>query len=209
MSDDPTKMNAVLALVRGGPIRARDLDPLGAPRSYLKRLEARGQIERISRGLYRASDAPVGELASLLEVSRRVPHATVCLLSALPLHDLTTEVPHAVWILIDRSARRPTLASPRLEVVRASGPALSHGIEVRDADGINLRVTGAAKTVADCFRFRRRVGLDVALAALRDYLRHGRGPVRDRGRFTIDQLVTAARADRVYSVMKPYLEALA
>jgi predicted transcriptional regulator of viral defense system len=181
-------------------VRARDLDEAGIPRAYLKRLCDRGLLERVDRGLYRLVDAPVTELSSLAEISKRIPSAIVCLLSALQVHDLTTEVPHAVWILIDRHARTPKVASRRIEVVRASGAAREHGVESRIIDGVRVPLTTPAKTVADCFRFRRHVGLEVALAALRDYLRTRSG--------SIDALVEAARADRIYTFMRPYLEAL-
>lgn len=196
-----TKTDALIRLARRGPLRARDLSHSGIPRAYLGRLCERGVLERVDRGLYRLADAPVSELYSLAEVAKRVPHAIVALLSALQVHHLTTEVPHAVWVLIDRHARRPTLSYPRLEVVRASGVAREHGVETRTIDGVKVRLTTPAKTVADCFRYRRQVGLDVALAALRAYLRTRRGG--------IDALVEAARADRVLALMRPYIEALA
>lgn len=171
------------------------------PRAYLKRLCDRGLLEQIDRGLYRLADAPVTEQSSLAEVSKRVPHAVICLLSALQAHGMTTEVPHAVWVLIDRHARMPKVTAPALEVVRASEKALEHGVETRVIDGVKVQLTTPAKTVADCFRFRRHVGLEVALAALKDYLRKHKG--------SIDALVEAARADRIYGFMRPYLEALA
>jgi len=182
-------------------VRARDLDEAGIPRAYLRRLCERGLLERVDRGLYRLADAAATELHSLAEVAARVPHAVVCLLSALQVHGLSTEVPHAVWVLIDRHARKPKLSYPRLEVVRASGRAREHGITTRTIEGVRVRLTTPAKTVADCFRYRRRVGLDVAIAALRDYLRTHRGGM--------DALVEAARADRVFARMRPYVEALA
>jgi predicted transcriptional regulator of viral defense system len=196
-----TKTDALLRLARKGPVRARDLDEAGIPRAYLRRLCDRGLLEQVDRGLYRLANAPVTELHSLAEVAKRVPHAIVCLASALQVHGLTTEAPHAVWVLIDRHARLPKLSYPKLEVVRASGTAREHGVESRTIEGTPMQVTTPAKTVADCFRYRRHVGLDVALAALRDYLRKKRGGV--------DALVEAARADRVYALMRPYLEALA
>ncbi len=201
MVADNTKIAAVLRLAAKGPVRARDLDKLGVPRAYLKRLCDRGRLEQVDRGLYRLADAPVTELSSLAEVSKRVPHAVIGLLSALQVHAMTTEAPHAVWILIDRHARTPTLRSPAFEVVRASGRALSHGVETRVIDSVKVRMTTPAKTVADCFRFRRHVGMEVALAALRDYLAKRKG--------SIDALVDAARADRIYPFLRPYLEALA
>lgn len=196
-----TKTDSLLRLARKGPVRARDLDEAGIPRAYLRRLCERGLLEQVDRGLYRLTDAPVTELHSLAEVAKRVPHAIVCLLSALQVHGLTTEAPHAVWILIDRHARQPKVSYPKLEIVRASGPAREHGVEKRTIEGVPVRLTTPAKTVADCFRYRRHLGLDVALEALREYLRRKRGGV--------DALVAAARADRVYALMRPYLEALA
>jgi predicted transcriptional regulator of viral defense system len=196
-----TKTEALLRLARNGPVRARDLERVKIPRTYLRRLCERGVLEQVDRGLYRLADAPVSELHSLAEVAKRVPQGVICLLSALQVHRLTTEVPHAVWIQLDRRARVPKLAYPKLEVVRASGAARNHGTEARIIDGVRVRLTSPAKTVADCFRYRRHVGLDVALAALRDYLRTRRGG--------INALVEAARADRILAFMRPYLDALA
>jgi predicted transcriptional regulator of viral defense system len=194
------KTASLMTLARKGPLRARDLAAASIPRTYLKRLCERGSLEKIGRGLYRLSDSPVTELSSLAEVAKRVPHGVICLVSALQLHGLTTESPHAVWLLIDRQARMPKLDQPEVEVVRASGAAREHGIATRKIDGVRVQITTPAKTVADCFRFRRHVGLDVAIAALKQYLQKRRG---------IDALVEAARADRVYPFMRPYLEALA
>lgn len=209
MPETSTGAAAVLRLAAKGPFRARDLDALGVPRAYLRRLMERGQIERAARGLYTAVGAPVTELHSLVEVIARVPHATICLLSALQVHEMTTEVPHAVWVLIRTHAHAPTLSSPSLKVIRAGGTALTHGVETRDVEGLSIRLTSPAKTVADCFRYRRHVGLEVALAALRDYLNSSRKrQAQDAKRFGVDALTAAARADRVYSVMRPYLEAL-
>lgn len=223
MDGTAPKAEALRALAGRGPIRARDLDSAGIPRAYLRRLCERGVLERIDRGLYRLTDAPATELHSLAEVAKRVPHATIALLSALQVHELTTAAPHAVWVLIDRHARTPKLAYPKLEIVRASGAAREHGVEERTIEGVLVRVTTPAKTVADCFRYRRYVGLDLALAALRDYLAKAKQRPTTRGRrprspgtghslsavFTVDALVDAARADRVYALMRPYLEALA
>lgn len=195
------KSTTLLRLARKGPVRARDLDDHGIPRAYLKRLSDRGLLEQVDRGLYRLVDSQVTELSSLAEVSKRVPHAVICLLSALQVHAMTTEAPYAVWVLIDRHARLPKITSPTLEVVRASGLARTHGVETRVIDGVKVQLTTPAKTVADCFRFRRHVGSDVALAALKDYLRKRKG--------SIDALVEAARKDRIYAFMRPYLEALA
>lgn len=197
-----TKVDALVRLARKGPVRARDLDGLGIPRTYLKRLSDQGVLEQVDRGLYRLADARVSELDAVVQVAARVPHAVICLLSALQIHRLTTEAPHAVWVLIERNARAPKLTYPKLEIVRASGAAYEHGVETRTVDGIKVRVTTPAKTVADCFRYRKHVGVDVAIAALRDYLR---GRPRSRN---VDALVEAAKADRTYATLRPYLEAL-
>lgn len=173
----PSKTTTLLRLARKGPVRARDLDDAGIPRAYLKRLCDRGLLEQVDRGLYRLADAPMTELSSLAEVGKRVPHAVICLLSALQVHGMTTEAPHAVWVLIDRHARMPKVASPMLEIVRASGEALAHGIETKVIDGVKVPLTTPAKTVADCFRFRRHVGLEIALEALKEYLRKRKGSV--------------------------------
>jgi predicted transcriptional regulator of viral defense system len=189
----------LLRIARAGLVRAGDAGRAGVPRTYLRRLCDRGLLERVDRGLYRLVDAPVTELHSLAEVAKRVPRGIVCLLSALQAHGLTTEAPHLVWLLIDRHARTPKISYPRLRVVRASGAARDHGVEQRMIEGVPVRITTPAKTVADCFRYRRHVGLDVAVAALRDYLARKGG---------IEALERAARADRVYTVLRPYLEAL-
>lgn len=200
-----TKAAALLGLARRGTLRARELDAAGIPRAYLRRLSDRGELVRVARGVYRLPDAPITELHTVAEVAKRVPNAVVCLLSALQIHELTTEVPHATWIQIGRKDRAPSFRRPKLEIVRATGPAREHGVEMRVIEGVEVKVTSAAKTVADCFRYRRRVGMEVALAALRDYLKR-----RGRGRHeSIDALVAAAKADRVYNVLRPYLEALA
>src|SRR5438046_2224007 len=114
-----TKTAQLLRLARQGPIRARDLDAAGIPRAYLARLCDRGELEHVGRGLYRRPDAPATELHGVAQISKRVPHATICLLSALQVHGLTTEAPHAVWIMIDTRARTPEIDTPAIEVVRA------------------------------------------------------------------------------------------
>lgn len=195
-----TKAAALIRLARKGPVRARDLDAAEIPRAYLQRLRDRGLLEQVDRGLYRLADARVTELQSVAEVVKRVPRATVCLLTALQIHGLTTEAPHAVWIMIDRRARSPKIGYPAIRVVKASGPARTHGVENRTVEGVRVSLTSPAKTVADCFRYRQHVGLEVAIAALREYRRKHRGG--------INALLEAARADRVYAFMRPYVEAI-
>ena len=202
------KIQTLIRLAQKGPLRARELDSAGIPRAYLKRLRDQGVLEQVDRGLYRLADAPTTELHSLAVVAKRVPQGTICLLSALQVHGLTTEAPHAVWVLIDRNARLPKLAYPKLEVVRASGAAREYGVETRTIEGVRVQLTTPAKTVADCFRYRRHVGLDVALAALRDYLRKRGVRGGPKGQTPVDALTEAAQADRIYAIMRPYVEAL-
>jgi predicted transcriptional regulator of viral defense system len=209
MRERAPKTNELLRLAERRSIRARDLDPLGIPRAYLSRLVAKGVLEQSARGLYRLANADVTELHTLAEVAARVPHGIVCLLSALQVHGLTTEVPHAVWLMIDTRARKPALDTPTLEIVQAQGAARTHGEEVRTIEGVPVRLTTPAKTVADCFRYRRHVGLDVAIAALREYVARCRERGAAKKGYTIDAVVEAAKADRIYAFMRPYLEALA
>jgi predicted transcriptional regulator of viral defense system len=192
----------IVQLAERGPVRASDLAERGWTRGWLRRLEATGELVRVSRGLYRAAQAEPTENGSLVEAQRRVPRAVIGLLSALQFHGLTSEAPHEVWILIPARGRKPRIDYPRLHVVRASGAALAHGVETHKLEGVNVRITSPAKTVADCFRYREHVGLETALEALRAYL------ARPRRGSAVDALVNACEADRVLSVVRPYLEAL-
>lgn len=201
------KSAAVIRLARKGSIRARELSALGIPRAYLGRLVQRGLLTQTGKGLYELPDARHTELQSVAETAKRLPHATICLISALQMHGLTSELPHAVWLQIDTHARKPRSTATKLEIIRASGSALSHGIEERTVEGVPVKLTTPAKTVADCFRFRRHVGLEVALTALREYLAKGRGRKR-AGDFSVTALLAAAKADRISSVIRPYVEAL-
>jgi predicted transcriptional regulator of viral defense system len=185
---------------RAGVLRPRELDGLGVSRIYLQRLCNRGIVERVGRGLYVLADADVTEHHSFAAACKRVPHGVVCLLSALRFHGLTTQLPSEVWIAIDQSARRPRVQQPRIRVVRFSGAALSEGVETIRIENVPVRVYNAAKTVADCFKYRNKIGRDVALEALRD--------CRRQRKATNDELWHFAKICRVANVMRPYLEAV-
>ncbi len=202
-----SKLPALQALGQKGPFRAVDLERHGIPRSYLSRWEHRGLIEKVARGLYRLVRVEPTELSSIAEVARRVPNAVICLLTALQLHELTSEAPHAVWLMIPTKRHRPHLEFIQTQVVYASGHALNHGIEVRTIEGVEVTLTSPAKTVADCFRYRRHVGEETAYAALRDYLNAVQR--RKSQQYSVPLLIEAAKADRIYSVMRPSLEVLA
>jgi predicted transcriptional regulator of viral defense system len=182
-------------------IRARDLDELKIPAVILSRLVASGQLRRLSRGLYALPSRELSEHHQLAEVAARSPRGVFCLLTALRFHNLTTQNPHELWLALPNKARAPRIDYPPVRTVHYSGPALSKGVEVHAIDGIDVRVYGVAKTVADCFKHRHKIGLDVALEALRE-CRRGK-------RATSDELWRFAKICRVANVMRPYLESIA
>lgn len=186
---------------RAGVLRPRDLDTEGIPREYLKRLHDRGLLVRLGRGLYAAADRDLGEHESLVAACKAVPLGVVCLLSALRFHEMTTQTPFEVWIAIDRKAWAPEGVGLPLRVFRFSGAALTEGVEEHEVEGVPVRVYAAAKTVADCFKYRNKLGLDVALEALREYRQLRKG--------SADELWHYAQVCRVANVMRPYLEATA
>lgn len=193
---------AALQLAREkGLVRPRDLASRDIPRVTLTRLVRSGRLERIGRGLYALPHRDVTENQGLAETAKRAPNGVVCLLSALRFHGLTTQDPFEVWIAIHRKARRPQQGHPPLRIVRFSARALVEGVEEHLIESVKVRITSPARTVVDCFRYRSKVGLDVAIEALRDYRRGAAG--------TVDELWKAAEIARVRSVIRPYLEALA
>jgi predicted transcriptional regulator of viral defense system len=194
-------MHTVLRLLRRrGTLRPRELSARGIPADYLNRLYLRGEVDRVGRGLYALPDAEVTEHNTLCDVARLVPKGVVCLLSALRFHGLTTQSPPAVWIAIPNKAWAPKITTPRLRLVRYSGAALTEMIGAHKLEKVTVRVYSPAKTVADCFKFRNKVGLDVALEALRDCWKQKKA--------TMDELWTAAEVCRMANVMRPYLESL-
>ena len=196
-----THRDRVLGLLRrNGLLRPKELTELGIPRSTLQRLLEEGAIERVARGLYALPGRQLSEHQSLLEVAKQVPEGVICLLSALAFHGVGTQLPHQVWIAIGSKARYPFIPQVATRVVRFSELALQHGVEQHSIDGVKLRITTPAKTVADCFKYRNKVGLDVAVEALREGW-------RDR-RFRLPDLMEAARVCRVDKVIRPYVEAL-
>jgi predicted transcriptional regulator of viral defense system len=183
-----------------GLIRPRDLTERGLPTVSLTRLVRQGRLQRVGRGLYALPDRPVSEHNALAEVARKNPQAIVCLLSALRFHDLTTQSPFEVWLAIPNKARAPKMDYPPLRIVRFSGAALTRGVEERVIDGVPVRVTSVARTVTDCFKFRNKIGLDVALEALQEAWR--------AKRVSMDELWRYATLYRVANVMRPYMESL-
>lgn len=192
---------AILGLAaRQGLVRPKDVERAGIPRVYLRRLVDDGLLTKLGRGLYALPSYAPSELATIAEAAKKAPTAIVCLLSALRIHGLTTQNPFEVWIMIDRDAWRPKLDYPPLRVVRASGDSLTAGVTEMRIDGVDARVTCPAKTVADCFKHRTKVGVDVAIEALRDCWKQRAA--------TLDEIGRYAEIDRVAKVMRPYMEAL-
>jgi len=187
-------------VIEKGAVRVRDVKDLGFHPEHLRRLVQKGQLIRLSRGVYAPADFEATEHHGLAQVAIRAPQSVVCLLSALLFHDLTTQLPRKVWIAIPPKARVPTLEWPPVEAHRFSGRSFGEGWTEHELEGVPVRIFDPAKTVADCFKFRNTVGLDVAIEALRDCLRQKRA--------TVDELIHYARICRVDTVMRPYLEAM-
>jgi predicted transcriptional regulator of viral defense system len=199
---DASREHQALRIVRQlGIARAAELEAHGVPRAQIYQLVRKGLLERQARGIYVASRHPVTAEHTLAQVAKRVPGGVLCLLTALRFHELTTQEPAEVWIALPEKARKPRLDYPRLRVARFSGAALTEGIETHCLENVDVRVYSAAKTVADCFKYRNKVGIDVAVEALRDFSRKHRGGATELARF--------ARICRVTRVMQPYLDAIA
>lgn len=196
-----TKIQQILEIIRHrGVLRPKDLDAYDIPRIYLRRLSDRGLIYHVGRGLYVAANADVTEYHTLAEASKRVSHGVVCLLSALQFHHLTTQTPSKVWIAIEEKARKPLVDRPLIRFFRYSGLAFKEGIDEHKIEGVLVKVYNPAKTVADCFKYRNKIGLDIALEALRDCYQERK--------CTVNELWYYARICRVTKVIKPYVEAI-
>lgn len=184
----------------GAFFRPRDIEPLGVSFKQLQRLVSQGTVEKLGEGLYRLSEVEPTELETIAMVASAVPNAIVCLLTALRVHEIGTQSPHEVWIALDRKGRKPTRVPTKLRIVRFSGAMLTYGVVKRSMLGVPVSITSPARTVVDCFRYRNKVGLDVAMEALRDTVR--------RRKATVDEISRAAEVCRIRTVMIPYLEAL-
>lgn len=200
MSDPKEQLRALRLIRRTGVVRPLDFEAGGIPRSRLYSLVREGLLVRQSRGVYVAANHPYTEHNGLAQVAKRVPAAVVCLLSALRFHEISTQNPSQIWIALAEKARKPRMEYPPIRVVRFSGPALTDGVETHRIEGVEVRVYSLAKTIADCFKYRHKIGVDVALEALRESWQ--------AGKITMGQIDQTARVCRVQRVMRPYLEAL-
>ncbi len=183
----------------GGQLRMSEAIKRGMSRYMLYALRDRGVIEQVSRGVYRLVDLPPISNPDLVTVALRVPNAVVCLVSALAYHEITTQIPHSISISLSRDSRPPSLNYPPLTVHRFSELAYSAGIEAHQIDGVSVKIYSPEKTLADCFKFRNKIGMDLVLEALRLY--------KARWKFNLGELLKYARICRVEKVMRPYLEA--
>ena len=201
MKKDPREARVRDAFRRaGGVLRTAPALRAGVHPRDLYALRDAGVLEQVSRGVYRLADLPPFGEPDLVTVALRVPKAVIALVSALHFHGLTTEIPHEVSVALPQGTSRPRLDWPPLRVYWLSGAMFTSGIETHERDGVRLRVYGAAKTVADCFKFRNRLGIEVAVEALRTGI--------EERKITPAELLRAARTCRVGRIVRPYLEAL-
>lgn len=184
----------------GGIMRMATAIEAGIHRNTLYAMRDAGVIEQLSRGLFRLADAPPLANPDLVTVARRVPRGVICLISALALHDLGTQIPHEVWLAVPRDSEPPRVDYPPIRVFRYADTAFTEGIETKKIDDTPVRVYSREKTLADCFKYRNKVGLDTAVEALKAY--------KQQGRIDTDALMRYAQTCRVANVMRPYLEAV-
>jgi predicted transcriptional regulator of viral defense system len=194
-------VTTVLRLAKTRPvISARDLSSAGVPTRLLSQMTISGQLRRIGRGLYAHPNAAASIHQSIIEASKHAPKAVVCLLSALQVHGIGTQAPFEVWVALPAGTHTPHMAYPPLRVIRLSGPAFTAGIDIVKLDGVPVRIYNTAKTITDCFKLRNKIGLDVALEALRE--------AWSARKVTMKDLEHYAKINRMSNVMRPYLEAL-
>lgn len=195
-----TKLTRELVVPQPGFLRPRDLVREGGSRNQALQLHREGRVERVGRGLYRRVEASITEHDTVARVCAQAPQAVVCLLTALAVHGLGTQSPREVWIALDRRARKPRFSGVRVRVVRFSGPMMRYGVVEQQLQGITVRITSPARTVVDCFRYRNKVGLDVALEVLKDALSSRKA--------SVPEIMRAAEMCRARTVVLPYVEAL-
>lgn len=202
MTDTAQISEEILKLAKiQGIIQVRDLRERGIHPEYLRRLYEKGHLIKLARGQYALPDTNISEHHSLVVVAKAVPGAVVCLASALSFHNIGTQMPYQVWIAVERRSATPRIKNPAIRLFRFSGAAYTEGIEKHIIEGVEVKVYNPAKTVADCFKYRNKIGLDVAIEALRDGWQ--------QRRFSMDELWKYSKICRVANVMKPYLESLA
>lgn len=201
MSNKSSKLQLLRTFVQSAPIiHARDLAPMEIPRKYLGVLCDEGVLVRIGRGMYVTADGMETQNMTLAHIAKAVPKGVICLLSALRFHEIGTQMPHRVWLALDRRAAKPSIVKPKIQLVRFSGAALTEGVGRHMVAGTEIHVYGPAKTIADCFKYRNKIGLDIALEALKEGIRTRKADVGEIWKY--------AKICRVAKIMQPYMEAL-
>ena len=185
---------------RGGMLKTGEALAAGIHPRTLYEMQRSGILEQLTRGLYRLADLPPLGNPDLISVSLKIPNGVICLISALAYHEITTQVPHEVYVALERGTEAPRLNHPPIRVFWFSGQAFIHGIQTHKIDGVSVRIYNLEKTIADCFKYRNKIGLDTAIEALKLY--------REKKRFRSEELMQFARVCRVEKVIRPYLEAL-
>ena len=201
MKEKVNHRQKVLQMAReNGIVKASDLLEMGIPRATVARLVSENKLEKLARGIYCLPEAEFSEKESLIIISNLVPHAVFCLLTALQLHEITTQLPRKVWFAIPKGSHLPKITYPPIKIIQYSEIAYQEGIEIIRSDKFNLKVYNPAKTIADCFKHRNRIGIDIAIEALKE--------AYAKNKVTIDELWHYAKICRVSNVMRPYLEAI-
>jgi len=201
MKNHGEKAKRILELAgNSGVVSTGEVRSEGIHHEYIRQLCAEGKLVRIGRGLYSLPDADVTVHHGLAQTRKAIPKGVICLLSALRFHEIGTQAPHEVWVAIDRRAARPRARYPRMRIVRFSGKALTEGVVEHTIEGVPVKIYEPAKTVADCFKYRNKIGLDVAIEALREVIRERK--------CTTDELWQFAKICRVTKTMRPYMEAI-
>lgn len=199
-TENSYKQKVLLMASKTGIVRMSDLTKKGITRATISRLVSESKLEKLAPGLYCLPGAEFSEKESLIIIASRVPQAVFCLLTALQIHDLTTQLPRKVWIAMPKGSHTPKMNYPPLKMVQYSDESFSEGIEIIESDNINLRVYNVAKTIADCFKHRNKIGLDVAMEVLKEaYIKN---------KVSVDELWHYAKICRVANVMRPYIEAI-
>jgi len=197
----PTKEKLLIRAFKKKPLmHTMEIVKIGISRQYLSKLLNKGTIEKVERGLYKISQSPISEYCSLARSSVLVPHGVICLLSALQFYKLTTQMPFEVWMAVKDQSRKPQAGNLSLKIIKLSPLAYQSGIEEHSLDGVKVKIYSPAKTIADCFKFRHKIGLDIAIEALKDYLKLKLG--------SIDEIWEYAKICRVMKIIRPYLESL-
>jgi predicted transcriptional regulator of viral defense system len=201
VSEAKTEEAIKLFSEHGGILRTSEAEKAGIHNRTLYYMLDNGYIEKLERGLYQLSDIKILSNSDLIIVAKKIPKARICLISALDFHGMTTEIPHKVHIALPLTSRNPRLEQPPIKVYRFSGKSLTEGIACHKSDGVEIKIYNPAKTIADCFKFRNKIGLDIAIEALESGISDGKASYTD--------IIKYAKICRVQNVMRPYLETIA